>query len=123
MRRLMSGYAVAFNARHKRSGYLFQNRYKSIVCQEDPYFTELVRYIHLNPVRAGMVKTPDLDQYPYCGHSALMGKGSRPATGPVLERLGPLQRYRRFMEEGKNQGRRPELVGGGLCGAGAACRR
>ncbi|MBK7574412.1 MAG: transposase [Elusimicrobia bacterium] len=117
MRRLMSGYAVAFNARHKRSGYLFQNRYKSIVCQEDPYFTELVRYIHLNPVRAGMVKTlSDLDQYPYCGHSALMGKVSRPwqATGPVLERFGSLQRYRRFMEEGKNQGRRPELLGGGL---------
>lgn len=117
MRRLMSGYAVAFNGRHKRSGYLFQNRFKSIVCQQDPYFTELVRYIHLNPLRAGVVKTlSELDQYPYCGHSALMGKISRPwqATGSVLDRFGSRRRYWRFMEEGKNQGRRPELVGGGL---------
>lgn len=117
MRRLMSGYAVAFNARHKRSGYLFQNRFKSIVCQQDPYFTELVRYIHLNPLRAGVVKTlSELDQYPYCGHSALLGRISRPwqATGSVLDCFGSRGRYRRFMEEGKDQGRRPELVGGGL---------
>lgn len=117
MRRLMSGYAVAFNARHRRSGYLFQNRFKSIICQEDPYFTELVRYIHLNPMRAGVVKTlSELDLYPYCGHSALMGKISRPwqATETVLDRFGSRGRYRKFMEEGKEQGRRPELVGGGL---------
>jgi REP element-mobilizing transposase RayT len=52
MRRLMSGYATSFNARHRRVGYLFQNRYKSIVCEEDTYLKELVRYIHLNPLRA-----------------------------------------------------------------------
>jgi REP element-mobilizing transposase RayT len=55
MRRLLTGYAVSFNRRHKRVGHLFQNRYKSIVCQEDAYLRELVRYIHLNPVRAGIV--------------------------------------------------------------------
>jgi len=49
MRRLLTGYAVAYNLRHRRSGHLFQNRYKSILCQEEPYFLELVRYIHLNP--------------------------------------------------------------------------
>lgn len=49
MRRLLTGYAVSFNKRHKRSGHLFQNRYKSILCEEDPYFLQLVRYIHLNP--------------------------------------------------------------------------
>ena len=53
MRRLLTGYAVYFNHRHKRSGQLFQNRYKSILCQEDAYLTELVRYIHLNPDRGG----------------------------------------------------------------------
>ena len=49
MRRLLTGYAVGFNRRHNRNGHLFQNRYKSIVCQEDVYLKELVRYIHLNP--------------------------------------------------------------------------
>jgi len=50
MRRLLTSYAVAFNLRHKRVGHLFQNRYKSIVCEKDPYFLELIRYIHLNPL-------------------------------------------------------------------------
>jgi len=64
--------------RHKRHGYLFQNRYKSIVCEEDPHFLELVRYIHLNPIRVGIVSTLDeQDKYPYCGHSVLMGKSAQ----------------------------------------------
>ena len=50
MRRLLTGYAVSYNRRHKRHGQLFQNRYKSIICQEDAYLQELVRYIHLNPL-------------------------------------------------------------------------
>ena len=60
MRRLLTGYAVNFNHRHKRSGHLFQNRYKSIICEEDTYLLELIRYIHLNPLRAAMV--PDRRQ-------------------------------------------------------------
>ncbi len=47
MRRLLTGYAVTYNRRHHRHGHLFQNRYKSILCQEEPYLLELVRYIHL----------------------------------------------------------------------------
>lgn len=75
MRRLLTGYAIVFNLQHLRSGHLFQNRYKSIACQEDAYLLELVRYIHLNPLRAGMVKTiDDLDIYPWCGHAVLMGR-------------------------------------------------
>ncbi len=57
MRRLLTGYAGYFNRRYSRHGQLFQNRYKSIICQEDIYLQELVRYIHLNPLRAGIVKT------------------------------------------------------------------
>jgi len=49
MRKLLTGYVVNFNRRHKRYGHLFQNRYKSIVCEEEPYLLELTRYIHLNP--------------------------------------------------------------------------
>ena len=71
----MTGYAVTFNKRHKRSGHLFQNRYKSIVCEEDSYLLELIRYIHLNPLRAKLVKDlKELDKYPWTGHSAILGK-------------------------------------------------
>jgi len=56
MRRLLTGYAVSFNYRHRRQGRLFQNRYKSILCQEELYLLELVRYIHLNPLRAKIVE-------------------------------------------------------------------
>jgi len=65
MRRLGTGYALAFNRRHKRVGHLFQNRYKSIVVEEDAYFRELMRYIHLNPLRAGLVQDlRALDRFP-----------------------------------------------------------
>ena len=65
MRRLLTGYVVRFNRRHGRSGHLFQNRYKSILCQEDAYLMELVRYIHLNPLRAKVVKRlRQPDHYP-----------------------------------------------------------
>ena len=78
MRRLLTGYAVTFNRRHRCHGHLFQNRYQSILCQEDLYLLELVRYMHLNPLRAGIVKElKELDTYPYCGHSVLMGKKKR----------------------------------------------
>ena len=70
MRRLMTGYAVTFNRRHKRNGHLFQNRYKSVICEDEPYLLELVRYIHLNPLSAGLVNSlTELDGYPWSGHS------------------------------------------------------
>ena len=75
MRRLLTGYAIYYNRRHRRWGHLFQNRYKSIICDEDPYFKELVRYIHLNPVRGNLVKSlSKLDCYRWSGHGAIMGK-------------------------------------------------
>ncbi|MCK4467709.1 MAG: transposase [Desulfobacterales bacterium] len=79
MRRLMTGYAVTFNIRHRRSGHLFQNRYKSVVCEEDPYLLELIRYIHLNPLRAKLVEDlKSLDKYPWSGHSAILGRRKNP---------------------------------------------
>jgi putative transposase len=78
MRRLLTGYAVSFNRRHRRYGHLFQNRFKSILCQEDLYLKELVGYIHLNPLRARLVaELKELAKYPYAGHSVLMGKQIR----------------------------------------------
>ena len=122
MRRLLTGYAVTYNRRHHRHGYLFQNRYKSILCQEEPYLLELVRYIHLNPLRAKLVPSLEvLDRYPYAGHSSLLGKVPRDwqAVAPVLARFArrlrtARQRYRAFVAEGIPLGKRPELTGGGL---------
>jgi REP element-mobilizing transposase RayT len=74
MRSLLTAYAGAFNRRHKRIGHLFQHRYTSIVVEEEPYVRELVRYLHLNPIRAKVV--PDLRhlaRYPWTGHRALLG--------------------------------------------------
>ena len=69
MRRLLTGYAIYYNKRHSRCGHLFQNRYKSILCQEDTYLLELVRYIHLNPIRAKLVRDlKALDRSRVCGH-------------------------------------------------------
>lgn len=122
MRRLLTGYAVSFNRRHKRHGHVFQNRYKSIICQEDAYLRELVRYIHLNPVRAGIVSdVGELKGHPYCGHSALTGREKRPwqdveyVLGYFGESVGKARKaYVEYMEEGAEQGRREELTGGGL---------
>lgn len=122
MRRLLTGYAQQFNRRHRRHGVLFQNRYKSILCEEDAYLRELVRYIHLNPLRAGAIRDIEaLRSFPWSGHSALMGKVDREwqGTGEVLHLFGGKLRnaraaYESFVAEGVDQGRRPELVGGGL---------
>jgi REP element-mobilizing transposase RayT len=89
MRRLMTGYAVTFNIRHRRSGHLFQNRYKSVVCEEDTYLLELTRYIHLNPLRARLVEDlKSLDKYQWAGHSAILGRRKNPLI-PALENEVP----------------------------------
>ena len=122
MSRLLTGYAGYFNRRHRRHGHLFQNRYKSILCQEEPYFRELVRYIHLNPIRAKLVKEiKALDKYPYSGHSAVLGSVKRDwqQVDYVLGFFGKTKSaarraYRHFVKKGVSEGRRHELTGGGL---------
>ena len=111
MRRLLTGYAQYFNRRHRRVGHLFQNRYKSILCEEDPYLLELVRYIHLNPLRAGLVpEIGGLKDFLWSGHRALLGRASVPwqdvASVLALFHDGPTharRAYLSFMEEGLNQ--------------------
>lgn len=122
MRRLLTGYAGDFNRRHRRHGYVFQNRYKSILCEEEPYFLELVRYIHLNPLRVRAVDSlAALGRYPYAGHSRLVGTHTSPwqDTAGVLARFGAKhrtarRRYEAFVAEEIARGRRPDLTGGGL---------
>lgn len=122
MRRLLTGYALWFNRSRCRHGHLFQNRFKSILCQEDSYLLELVRYIHLNPLRARLVKSiQELDAFPYSGHSTLMGgfQKSWQETDEILKLFGSKpalarRMYRQFVEQGIGQGRRNDLAGGGL---------
>jgi hypothetical protein len=122
MRRLLTGYATSFNIRHGRYGHLFQNRYKSIVCEEDSYFRELVRYIHLNPLRAKLVDSfSKLERYEWCGHAVILGRRSNDWQDKdyLLQWFGNKEAearkaYRAFVREGIHEGRRPELVGGGL---------
>ncbi|OPY05519.1 MAG: Transposase IS200 like protein [Syntrophaceae bacterium PtaB.Bin038] len=116
MRRLLTGYAVSYNRKHERQGYLFQNRYKSILCEEEPYFRELIRYIHLNPLRAGLVDSlAALDRYPWCGHAFVINGSEYPwhDVTSVLSRFGGNKRearlrYREFLESGI----RDEAAGG-----------
>ena len=122
MRRLLTGYAVSFNRRYRRHGQLFQNRYKSFLREEDVYLKELVRYIHLNPLRAKIVEDlKALKQYQWCGHSVLMGKveADFQDSAYVLRLFGQSKRsacwaYESFVFKGVKRGRRSDLVGGGL---------
>jgi putative transposase len=117
MARLLSGYATSFNRRHQRSGHLFQNRYKSIICQEDRYFQELVRYIHLNPVRAGLVSDMEgLAEYRWSGHATLLGRRicAWQDAAYTLTSFGSAAAYLEFVQQGFGQGQRNDLIGGGL---------
>jgi hypothetical protein len=76
MHHINGAYTTYFNKRHRRSGHLFQGRYKAIVVDKDEYAAELSRYIHLNPVRAGIVKTPE--EYPWSSYRYYSGKRKRP---------------------------------------------
>ena len=115
MRRLLTSYAQGFNRRHGRRGVPFQNRYKSILCEEDTYLLELARYIHLNPVRARVIgDVEELNTFPLCGHSALMGKVERPWQD---YRLCP-EFFRRYGKGGA-QGLRGFCVQGSVDGKAA----
>ena len=122
MRKLLTWYAQYFNRRHRRTGHLFENRYKSILCDEENYLLALVRYIHLNPVRAKIVTTlNELDRYSWSGHSTVMGNAKQDwmDTVYVLSQFGARKKaarnaYHRFVAEGMAMGKIPEFTGGGF---------
>lgn len=104
MQGLQQSYTQWFNRIHGTSGHLFQGRYKAIVCDRDEYLVTLVRYIHLNPVRARLVEDPEL--YRHSGHRAYL-TGDRMALvdpNPVLDMLGGQAAYRRFVTAGIDAG-------------------
>lgn len=91
MARLLTGYAAYFNRRHVRVGHLFQNRYHSIPVESEEYLLTLVRYVHRNPLRAGIVgDLAGLSRYPWTGYASLMGEraASFQAVDEVLARFG-----------------------------------
>lgn len=106
MQRLLTAYAIYFNKRHNRSGHLFQNRYKSFACSDEGYFAVLLRYINLNPVRAGLCSREELKYYKYSGHACALGNRDFPwlSSNAVLLYFGnTLDRskkaYSRYMDE------------------------
>lgn len=123
MRRLLTSHAVNFNKKYKRTGHLFQNRYKDIVCQEDAYLLELVRYINLNPLRAGVVNDIEhLDKFTFCSHSRLI-KNSAPQSwfgkDEILSLFAnseqkAIRKYRLFLLDGVGRQEVQDMEGGGL---------
>jgi len=109
MQSLLFRYTQYFNRRYRQVGHLFQGRYKAIVCDKDAYLLELARYIHLNPVRARVVKRPE--DYVWTGHLSYLGKREEDLIdeGFVLDQLGgnrssARRRYRRFVWDGMTGG-------------------
>ncbi len=106
MRQLNGVFTQWSNRRHKRSGHLFQGRYKAILVDRDSYFLVLGRYLVLNPVRAGMVKHPQL--WAWSSYAAMIGEVAAPAwltTDDLLaefgkRRAGARRRYQQFVAEG-----------------------
>jgi len=119
---LLTGYATKYNHRHNRCGYVFQNRFKSILCEEDEYLLRLVRYIHLNPLKAGILKElTALDIYPWTGHAGMLGNAywEWHAIEEVLHLFSAApavarRQYRRFVASGIEKQELDDLSGGGL---------
>ncbi len=107
MQKLLTGHANYFNEKHDRVGHLFQNRYKSILVQTEIYLLKLVRYIHINPLEAGIVSDYRmLKMYPWTGHPGLIYPGYYPwqETIQVLNtfsgnKMGKIKQYGKFIEE------------------------
>ena len=114
MHRVLTGYSQYYNRRYQKSGHLLQGRYKAILCQSDQYLGELVRYIHLNPVRAGLVRRPE--QYQYSSHRTYLGVDEEQLADAeaVLRYFGArktraIERYKEFVKAGMSGGHREEF--------------
>ena len=118
MQNISFRYTRWMNKKYGRVGHLFQGRFKAILVEQDTYLLELIRYIHLNPVRAKMVS--NIDQYPWSGHATYLGRQvlSWVTTEWVLKQFGVRmftcrQRYEKFVQAGVMEGRREDFHRGG----------
>ena len=120
MRKILTGYAVSYNKRHNRVGHLFQNRYKSVLCDKDKYLLRLIRYIHMNPVKANMISIKELDTYEWTGHKDILSDAEAKLpieSDEILSNFGQsrnaaLTKYTHFINEGVDLDEK--LNGGGL---------
>jgi REP element-mobilizing transposase RayT len=114
MQNILFRYTRYWNAKYEKVGHLFQGRYKAILCDKDSYLLELIRYLHLNPVRSKLVNDPD--RYPWSSHRAyLEGTGRKwLALDKVLPLFAKTQAravtaYRRFVRDALQAGHRDDL--------------
>lgn len=126
MQRITQRYTGFVNKREQRVGHLFQGRYKAVLVDADSYLLELVRYIHLIPVRAGLAKKPDA--WRWSSHRAYLGLEDAPIlkTDDLLgrfagQRKAAIERYHAFVAEGAGKGAaalfdRPASAGGRVLG-------
>lgn len=108
MQGLQQSYTQYFNRGYRKVGHLFQGRYKAIICDKDKYLLSLIRYIHLNPVRAGLSKRPE--RYAYSGHASYLMNGTPKVIeiGPILRLLGGKKAYERFVLAGISESHNEE---------------
>ncbi len=122
MQSLQTGYAVSYNLRHNRTGKLYQNRFKSVLCDKEEYLLQLVRYIHLNPLKAVILDSMrKLDKDRWTTHSVYMKKRNREwiNTEEVLLHFGRTEgearkEYRKFIQAGLETEDTIDFDGGGL---------
>ena len=118
MRHLDGVYTQKFNRVHHRDGVLFRGRYKAILIDAEEHFLSVVRYIHHNPLTAGVVA--DIDRYPWSSHSGYLNEKRRPVwldTDAVMSRFRGLQDYQRFMHD-KVEREIPGILSGPIPEAG-----
>ena len=103
MQGLQQSYTQYFNRRYRKVGHLFQGRYKAIICDRDKYLLALVRYIHLNAVRAKLATRPE--RYRYSGHNSYLTDGTAKIveTTAVLKLMGGKKAYERFVLAGMGE--------------------
>lgn len=108
-------YAQYFNRKYRRVGHLYQGRYRAIACERDRYLIALIRYLHLNPVRAGLVRDPAA--YPWTSHRTYLGRAANPVavtTTPILgtfsgDVIRARKAYARFVAEALGTGHAQEF--------------
>ena len=118
MKRVNTGYARWKNRQDRRHGPLFAERYKAILVEQETYLLELIRYVHLNPLRAGLVEHPDEDRW--SSHRAYAAMDPRPGwldTRFVLQDFGEdqaeqVRAYRAFIEDGMESTARSAVFSG-----------
>ncbi len=113
MQGLLQSYTQYYNQKYVKVGHLFQGRYKAILCDKDAYLLQLVRYLHLNSVRAGLVDAPA--DYPWSSHRVYLGLEQDPMVNrdAVLklfsQEIGEARRlYEAFVLEAIHEGSRDE---------------